>query len=118
MNKGHVKFREVINLEKLRSDMDVGATHALVRTEAMEVIRMALPEGKQIKEHSVEGEITVQCLKGKVQFRVGDETKYLSTEDWIFLEGGVPHAVHANEDAVLLLTILFTDQGEGDSSKG
>jgi quercetin dioxygenase-like cupin family protein len=107
MNKGHINAGEIINLEKLRSDMNVGATHALARTEAMEVIRMALPEGKQIREHHVEGEITVQCLKGEVQFNIEGATHLLKPDDWLFLDGHTPHALKAEKDAVLLLTILF-----------
>jgi quercetin dioxygenase-like cupin family protein len=109
MNKGPIKSGEVVNLGKLRSDMNVSATHALVRTEAMEVIRMALPKGKQIKEHRVEGEVTVQCLKGTVQFKIGSTQHRLTPDDWLFLAGSVSHELAAEEDAVLLLTILFSN---------
>ena len=110
MNKGHINSGEVINLGKLRKSMDVGASHALIRTEEMEVIRMALPQGKKMSEHSVDGQITIQCLQGEIQLNIGDAVRNLRSEDWLFLEGKVPHSLTVKEDAVLLLTILFTDQ--------
>lgn len=109
MNKGHIKFGEVVNLEKLRSDLDSKATHALVRSGDMEVIRMVLAKGKQIAEHEVKGELTIQCMKGEVEFEVGGETQILRENDWLALEKEVTHALRVEEDAVLLLTILFND---------
>jgi quercetin dioxygenase-like cupin family protein len=107
MNKGHVDAGEVVNLDQLRKDLDVGMTHALVRTETMEVIRIVLPKRKTINEHKVDGEISLQCLKGNFEFNFGNITRNLTKEDWLFLEKGVPHSLTANEDSVLLLTILF-----------
>jgi hypothetical protein len=46
MNKGHLNSGEAINLGNLGKDMDVGASYALIKTEAMEVIRMVVPKGK------------------------------------------------------------------------
>jgi quercetin dioxygenase-like cupin family protein len=109
MNRGHIEEGEVVNLEQLRKDLDIGATHALVRTETMEVIRIVIPKGKSIKEHHVEGEIQVQCLKGNVQFTFGNNTRMLKKDDWLFLGRNVSHSLTAEEDTVILLTILFSN---------
>jgi|AntDeeMetagen681_2_1112603.scaffolds.fasta_scaffold21941_2 quercetin dioxygenase-like cupin family protein len=115
MNKGHLKSGEVIDLGTLGEDMKAKATYALIRTEAMEVIRMVIPEGRTIAEHSVEGEITVQCLKGTVEFAIENTVRHLSTDDWLHLDKKEPHALTAQEDTVLLLTILFTSPEENNS---
>lgn len=107
MNEGHVKSGEIINLNTLKDGMSEHSTFALVKTEDMEVIRMVLPRGKDVMEHSVEGEISVQCLRGNVIFQVGDDAIELSENDWFYLEGGEPYAFHAKEETVLLVTILF-----------
>lgn len=109
MNKGHIEFGEVVNLEKLNSDLNPEVTHALIRSEDMEVIRMVLPKGKQIAEHKVKGELTVQCMKGKVVFDIDGEKQTLKENDWLALEKEVEHALIVKNDAVLLLTILFSD---------
>lgn len=108
MNQGHVQSSEVINLDTLRDGMPGDSTFALVKTDDMEVIRMVLPRGKDIMEHSVEGEISVQCLKGHVIFQVEGEAKNLTENDWLYLTHNQPHALHAKTDSVLLVTILFT----------
>lgn len=84
--------------------------HALVRTDAMEVIRIVIPKGKAINEHHVGGEIQIQCLKGQVKFNFEDNTRTLTTDDWLFLGKKVSHSLQAKEDTVILLTILFSDE--------
>jgi quercetin dioxygenase-like cupin family protein len=112
MNKGHISEGEIVNLEELREDLDVSNTHALARTDSMEVIRIVIPKGKSIREHHVGGEIQVQCLKGNVQFSFDRKARTLKKGDWLFLGKGVSHSLKAEEDTVILLTILFDNQKE------
>lgn len=112
MNQGHVQSSEVINLETLKGDMEVDASYALVKTEDMEVIRMALPEGKTISEHQVSGEMSVLCLKGNIQFQVGGVVRNLSEEDWMYLKRRETFSYSVKQDTILLLTILFASGEE------
>ena len=112
MNEGHIRSGEVINLKTLKDGMSKQATFALTKTDDMEVIRMVLPRGKSIREHSVEGEMSVLCLKGEVLFRIGEEAHTLTEDDWLFLHRNAPHSLHAKEDTVLLLTILFISDNQ------
>lgn len=98
---------EVVNLYSLDKDMPDGSTLALMKTSDMEAIRMVLPEDKEITEHTVDGEISVQCLKGTTEFDVGDQTHILSEGDWLYLDRQQRHSLRALEDSVLLVTILF-----------
>ena len=50
MTYGHVKPGDPINLQSLREELDIDSSYALVKTERMEVIRMALPKGKTVEE--------------------------------------------------------------------
>ena len=109
MNQGHLKSGEVINLETLKGDMEVDASYALVKTNDMEVIRMAVPEGKTIDPHSVEGEMSVQCLKGDILFMVDDKACELKSGDWLYLKKKQQFSYSVKKDTILLVTILFTD---------
>lgn len=73
----------------------------------MEVVRLVLPAGKKLPTHSVPGEITVQCLGGKVLFDVDGREVVMESGQMLFLEGGMSHAAVAMEDASLLVTILL-----------
>lgn len=107
MNQGHIASGEVINLENLKGNMDVDSSYALVKTNDMEVIRMALHKGKTINEHSVDGEMSVQCLKGDILFTVDGKAVELTGDDWLYLKKEQPFSYSVKEDTILLVTILF-----------
>lgn len=98
---------EVVNLYTLKEDMPKDSTLALMKTSDMEAIRMVLPKGKKITEHSVDGEVSVQCLKGKTDFKVEDQNHRLTEGDWLYLSRNQVHSLNVLEDTVLLVTILF-----------
>lgn len=98
---------EVINLYSLTNDMPDDATLALMKTSDMEVIRMVLPKGKEITEHSVDGQMSVQCLEGRTEFDVDGDTHLLSSGDWLYLSRNQPHSLRVVRDTILLVTILF-----------
>src|SRR5699024_11380891 len=79
MNKGHISSGEVINLKTLKKGKSADTSLALVKTKDMEVIRMVVKRGKAIPEHSVEGEVSVQCLKGEVLFRIDRKSTRLNS---------------------------------------
>jgi|GEM_PF-407425 quercetin dioxygenase-like cupin family protein len=107
MNQGHVNAGEVINLDTLKGDMDVDSSYALVKTDDMEVIRMALPEGKEINEHSVEGEMSMLCLKGDITFTIDGNERNLNEDDWLYLQREELFSYRVNRPTLLLVTILF-----------
>lgn len=77
----------------------------LVKGTGLRVVLVALHAGAAIKEHSAEGPITVQVLQGRLDFAAGGETHALAAGDLLTLGAGIPHAVHAPEEAAFLLTI-------------
>ena len=82
---------------------------ALAKTEQMELIRMTVPAGRALAEHAVRGQVTLQCLEGEVAFDAHGRTAILRAGELVYLEGGAPHALRANADSLLLLTILLRD---------
>lgn len=109
---------EVINLYSLTNDMPEDATLALMKTSDMEAIRMVLPKGKEINEHSVDGEMSVQCLEGRTEFIVDGETHLLSSGDWLYLSRHQPHSLQVIRDTILLVTILFVGDGDTSTNNG
>jgi len=103
----HSKPFEVIPLQPLGPKIGSTKTHVLFKTQAMEVIRLVLPAGKQIAEHKAPGEITVQCLEGRVKFTSHGEPKELVAGDFLYLSAADPHAVEAIEDSSVMVTIIL-----------
>lgn len=89
-------------------------TQALFKAKDLEVMRIVLPAGKRVAEHSVPGSITVQCLGGQVELSMPGKTAILSAGQFAYLGGGVPHGLHALKDSDLLVTIAIV--GSADTS--
>jgi quercetin dioxygenase-like cupin family protein len=103
----HAKPGEVVDVRPLGSALASAQTKALVRTDQVEVIRLVVPAGKEIEEHKAKGEITVQCLEGRVGFTAFGKTQNLEAGKLLYLPTGEPHKVKGIENASLLLTILL-----------
>jgi quercetin dioxygenase-like cupin family protein len=103
----HAKPGEALDIRPLGAALARSITTTLVKTATLEVVRLVLPAGKEIPTHRVSGEITVQCLEGRVAFTVGDATQELAAGHLLYLSGGEPHALRSIEDASVLVTILL-----------
>lgn len=103
----HAKSGEVIDIRPLGSTLAQTRTTTLVKTKTLEIIRLVIPSGKDIPRHKAHGEITVQCLEGRVAFTVGDVTRDLEAGQLLYLSSEEHHSLRAIEDASLLLTVLL-----------
>lgn len=109
----HAKSGEVIDLRPLGEALAHAVTNTLVKTDKLEVIRLIVPSGKVIPPHQVVGEITVQCLEGRVAFTAGGATRELAAGQMLYLAGNEPHSLRGIEDASVLITILLHEQRGG-----
>ena len=103
----HALSGELIDIRPLGEAIKVTRTSTLYKTQHLEVFRMVLPAGKQMPEHSVVGEFTVQCLEGSVEFSIGTTRDIMRPGDLKCLAGGVSHALVAIEDSSVLVTLLL-----------
>lgn len=102
----HASSGELIDIRPLGSGLPRAVTKTLYKSDHMQVFRLVLLAGKTAPEHSVDGEITIQCLEGEVELSVGDATQTMRHGDLVCLAGGVVHALKALEDTSVLVTIL------------
>ncbi|HVW01538.1 MAG TPA: cupin domain-containing protein [Planctomycetaceae bacterium] len=102
----HARPGETVNVRPLGPALVGERTKTLIKTAALEVIRLVIPAGKHIPTHHVPGEITVQCLEGKVAFTAGENTVDLEAGQLLYLQGNEPHALQGIDDSSVLVTIL------------
>lgn len=102
----HAQPGEIIPLT-LGAALTISKTTPLVKTADLELIRLVLPAGKEISTHKAPGEITVQCLEGRVAFTAGNQTQELTAGQLLYLSAGEPHSLKAIEDSSLLVTLLL-----------
>lgn len=103
----HAAPNEIIKLQ-LGADLCSSRTTTVIKTADLELIRLVLPAGKVIPLHKAQGEITVQCLEGRVAFTADNKTQELTAGHLLYLNAGEPHALIAIESSSLLVTLLLT----------
>ena len=81
-----------------------GHEHALRQTV------LALTAGSSLDEHNSPGEATIQVLRGRVRLTAGEVAWEGRTGDLLVVPDA-RHALHAVQDAVVLLTVSKTAQG-------
>ena len=63
--------------------------------------------GKSLPPHRVPGEITIQCIEGRLEVSTPDGRHPLAAGQLLYLERDVEHGVQAIDDASALVTIAL-----------
>ena len=113
MSIPHAHPGEVIDVRPYGSVLAEAMTSALFKTESLEVIRMVIPRGKEIPTHATRGEVTIQCLEGRVSFMTGGITNELTAGQMLYLRSEQSHSVLGIEDSSLLVTIILPPASRG-----
>jgi quercetin dioxygenase-like cupin family protein len=106
MSLPHATSGDVIRVMPLAEGLQAAVSTAIVRTPHVELIRSVLHKGRSVPEHTVDGELTIQCIEGKLDVRAHGRTIALGPGELLFLAGGTPHSVQATEDSSALLTLI------------
>lgn len=77
----------------------------LAREGGTSLIMMAMEGGDLLREHSADGVVMVQVLRGHTTLTAGKETFDLRSGELVMLQPGVRHDLQAEEQSVVLLTI-------------
>ena len=103
----HARPGEAINVQPLGARLRSERTVALFKSEDLELMRLVLPAGKSLPPHKVSGEITVQCIEGRIDVTVDGKSHVLCAGQLLYLAGDVLHGVVALEDASALVTVAL-----------
>lgn len=103
----HAASGQPVALWRAGEDRTQFSSIALAKTAQLELIRLVLPKGKAMPEHKVAGEITLLCLEGELLLEAEGAARTLRAGEVLYLAGGVPHAVRAQQDSLALLTIVL-----------
>lgn len=103
----HIRSGQVVDLLKPEKALPTEQTFALFKSAELEVMRLYLPAGKSFPPHKVAGEITLQCLQGKVEVGFEGKTTALEAGQMMYLAGGVMHSLVGLTDTAVLVTIVL-----------
>lgn len=107
MSIPHAQPGEVVNVKPLGPALPTTPTRTLLKDDAVELIRLVIPSGKELPTHQAKGAIVVHCLEGRIHFTARGKSQTLEAGQLIFLPAQEPHSVKGITDASLLLTILL-----------
>jgi len=107
MAQPHVQSGQVVSVLPLGTRLSDARTTALLKAGQLEIVRIVLLAGHGLREHKTPGEITVQCLEGRIEFRTPDALHVLEAGDFIHLRSEEPHSLQALSDSSALVTICI-----------
>jgi quercetin dioxygenase-like cupin family protein len=79
----------------------------LFKKSDFRMVLIMMERGAILKEHHADGTISVQVLRGSIDFRVQGETHSLRGNSVLTLGASIPHEIEAGEDSAILLTIAW-----------
>jgi quercetin dioxygenase-like cupin family protein len=103
----HARSGQIVDILPYDGTLPSAQSYALFKSDQLEVMRVVLPAGKAFPPHRVAGEITVQCLEGRIDFSVDGVSQELRAGQLMHLEGGVMHGLVGIEDSSALVTIVL-----------
>lgn len=112
----HARPGQPIDLAPLGAALNQAATHAILKTKALELIRLVLPQGKALPPHRLHGEATILCLEGDMAVLVEGESCHLAAGQLLLLSADAEYAVHAVTDCSALLTLQLPPGLPGSAS--
>jgi quercetin dioxygenase-like cupin family protein len=84
----------------------------LLKMKQAEVVRLIVPQGKEIPPHRAPGELLIQCVEGRVAFTAMGETRELTPGQLMHLPPDKHHALRSLENSILLLIVLHPTRAE------
>jgi len=112
----HSQPGQPIDIAPLGAALRESATHAILKTRSLEVIRVVLRAGEALPPHTVRGELTLLCIEGAAEVIMDAAACVLRASQLVLLPAQTQHAVRALEDTSLLLTIQLPAGEPGSES--
>ena len=101
----HARPGQVIDIAPLGAALRESQTHAILKTDALELMRIVLRAGEVLPPHQVAGEVTLLCVEGLAEVTLAGVLRQLHPGQLVLLPAQVRHAVRALADTSLLLTL-------------
>lgn len=107
----HLESGQSATVLPLGAGLSSQKTTALFKSRDLEVIRLVLQTGQALPPHGVAGDITIQCIEGRLEIALPSAKVLLEPGQLIVLHGGHQHGVLALAPSSALLTIALPHRG-------
>lgn len=80
-------------------------SRTLLRTAGSRVVLFGFAEGQELTEHTSTQHALIQILSGECEFSLAGKPRTLKAGDLLYMPPDLPHAVKANSQFSMLLTL-------------
>ena len=101
----HARPGQPIDLSVPDDTLSREASHALLKTHALELIRLVLHAGQELPPHKVYGDATLHCLQGAVCVEAAGGFTELRQAQLLLVPARAEYSLRALQDSVLLFTV-------------
>ena len=107
MALSHLQSEQQTDLSPFGSDLACQKTLALFKSKNLELIRLVLQTGQSFPPHEVDGDITIQCIEGRLEIMLSSGPVVLEPNHLVYLSGKTRHGVTAMIPSSALVTIAL-----------
>jgi quercetin dioxygenase-like cupin family protein len=107
MSVAHARSGDLLEIDPDPTAHGLTGAVALVRDDRLEVMRWVLPAGRSVPEHLAYGPATIHCVKGEILLALGHGERRIGPGAMVYLAAGERHALRAEADSVLLVTMVL-----------
>ena len=111
----HAQLLDIIDISPLGTALKDAVSTSLLKTERIQLLHLVLPARRDIPQHHVDDECTVQCLEGDVDLHWPGGVRRLAPSQLVVLPAGQPFSLNARADSALLVTLLLHGGDAADS---
>jgi len=116
MALSHARPGQPIDIRPLGEALTRAASHAILKTRSLELMRLVLRRGEEIPTHSIYGDCTLQCIEGRVAVDAAGNACELQAGQLVLLPPQANYAIRALDDASLLMTVQIPPGQPGSES--
>lgn len=104
----NITHEEVLNIASQVSIQEGQiVSKTLAQNPYVSLTLFAFSKGEEISTHDSKGDAMVLVLEGTGKFTVGGKEHLVAAGETLVMPATIPHAVYAQEDFKMLLTVVF-----------
>ena len=104
----NIEFEKALELSELVAyQQGQVVSRTLVQNKSVGITLFSFDKGEQISSHASSGDAMLTVLTGKAKITIGEQDHLVSEGETIIMPNNVSHAVYAEEQFKMLLTVVF-----------
>jgi quercetin dioxygenase-like cupin family protein len=93
-------------LKQVQIPQDGTLSRTIYRDDKVKIVVFGFAGGQELSQHTASVPAIIEILQGDARVTLDAEEKELSAGSWVYMDAGLPHAIYARTDVIMLLTML------------